>query len=214
MINKARQAADTIRESQAREAGPIMSAVTSSRIETPGLAKSFTVTGEIHSTRPLAIEGEVEGTIDVTGRLLTVAPNGNVRASVRAGEVGVLGSRQGSVEGADKIYIRNGAPEFESPAKVSFRPCRILIRKQRAACSLFGGLVVMPGPKASMTCHVCEIYERDLRDVSRELEKRRTAQTSALSGARRDDMDLEIRALASARAEIEARRSKHLNSSH
>jgi cytoskeletal protein CcmA (bactofilin family) len=45
----------------------------------------------------------------VTGRLLTVAPNGSVRASVSAGEVGVLGSRQGSVEGADKIYIRNGA---------------------------------------------------------------------------------------------------------
>jgi len=90
-----------------------MSAVTSSRIETPAsqevLAKHITVTGEIYSSEPLTIEGEVEGTIDVTGQLLTIAPNGNVRASVKAREVDVHGSLQGNVEGADKIYIRNGA---------------------------------------------------------------------------------------------------------
>jgi cytoskeletal protein CcmA (bactofilin family) len=90
-----------------------MSAVTSSRIETPAsqevLAKHIKVTGEIHSSEALTIAGEVEGTIDVTGQLLTIAPNGNVRASVKAREVDVLGSLQGNVVGADKIYIRNGA---------------------------------------------------------------------------------------------------------
>ena len=90
-----------------------MSAATSSRMETPTshevLAKDITVTGEIHSSVPLTIEGEVEGTIDVTGQLLTIAPSGNVRASVKAKEIDVLGSLQGNVEDADKIYIRNGA---------------------------------------------------------------------------------------------------------
>jgi cytoskeletal protein CcmA (bactofilin family) len=73
------------------------------------LGKDVTVTGEIHSHEPLIIEGEVDGTIDVAGHLLTIAPNGKVRASVKAKEIDVLGSLQGDVEGADKIYIRNGA---------------------------------------------------------------------------------------------------------
>jgi cytoskeletal protein CcmA (bactofilin family) len=73
------------------------------------LGKDVTVTGEIRSHEPLIIEGEVEGTIDVAGHLLTIAPDGKVRASVTAKEIDVHGSLQGNVEGADKIYIRNGA---------------------------------------------------------------------------------------------------------
>jgi|HubBroStandDraft_6_1064221.scaffolds.fasta_scaffold797379_2 cytoskeletal protein CcmA (bactofilin family) len=73
------------------------------------LGKNVKVTGEIRSREPLTIEGEVEGTIDVTGHLLTIAPSGNVRASIKAKQIDVLGSLQGNVEGADKIYIRNGA---------------------------------------------------------------------------------------------------------
>src|ERR1700691_2484354 len=73
------------------------------------LGRDVTVTGEIRSHEPLIIEGEVEGTIDVAGHLLTIAPHGKVRASVNAKETDVLGSLQGTVEGADKIYIRNGA---------------------------------------------------------------------------------------------------------
>src|SRR5579863_4656193 len=73
------------------------------------LGKDVTVTGEIRSHEPLTIEGEVEGTIDVAGHLLTIAPNGNVRASVKAKEIEILGSLQGNVDSADKIRIRNGA---------------------------------------------------------------------------------------------------------
>jgi cytoskeletal protein CcmA (bactofilin family) len=73
------------------------------------LGRHVTVTGEIHSHEPLTIEGEVEGTIDAAGHLLTIAANGKVRASIHAKEIDVLGSLQGNVDGADKIYIRNGA---------------------------------------------------------------------------------------------------------
>jgi cytoskeletal protein CcmA (bactofilin family) len=72
------------------------------------LGKNVTVTGEIRSREPLTIEGEVEGTIDVAGHLLTVAASGNVRATVTAKEIDVQGSLEGNVEGADKIYIRAG----------------------------------------------------------------------------------------------------------
>jgi cytoskeletal protein CcmA (bactofilin family) len=90
-----------------------MSAATSFGIEKPAsqavLANSVRVTGEIYCDEPLIIEGEVEGSIDVTGHLLTIAPDGNVRATVKAGGIDVLGSLQGNVQGAETIYIRKGA---------------------------------------------------------------------------------------------------------
>ena len=90
-----------------------MSAATSFGTETftseVVLGKDTKVMGEIRCREPLTIEGEVEGTIDVAGHLLTIAPSGNVRASIKAKEIDVLGTLQGNVEGADKIYIRNGA---------------------------------------------------------------------------------------------------------
>ena len=73
------------------------------------LGRNVTITGEIRSQEPLTIEGEVAGTIDVRGHLLTIAHDGNVHASVKAKQIDVLGSLQGKVEGAEKIYIRNGA---------------------------------------------------------------------------------------------------------
>jgi len=90
-----------------------MALVASSQNETSSspavLGREVTVTGEIHSKEPLTIEGVVEGTIDAAGHTLTIAPKGNVRASVKAKEIDVLGSLHGNVDGADKIYIRHGA---------------------------------------------------------------------------------------------------------
>ena len=73
------------------------------------LGREVAVTGEIRSREPLTIEGEVEGTIDVSGHKLTIAAGGNVRANVKAKEIDVRGSLQGNINEADIIYIRAGA---------------------------------------------------------------------------------------------------------
>ena len=73
------------------------------------LGREVTVTGEIRSREPLTIEGEVEGTIDVSGHRLTIAASGNVRAHVTAKEIDVRGSLEGNIDEADIIYIRAGA---------------------------------------------------------------------------------------------------------
>jgi cytoskeletal protein CcmA (bactofilin family) len=86
-------------------AAPFPSAISTSQAI---LGKEVTVTGEIRSQEPLVIEGEVHGTIDVGGHLLTIARNGNVRAQIKAKEIDVRGSLEGNIDG-DKIYIRNGA---------------------------------------------------------------------------------------------------------
>ena len=73
------------------------------------LGRQVTVKGEIRSREPLTIEGEVEGTIDVSGHRLSISAAGKVRANVKANEIDVAGTLEGNVNGADRIYIRAGA---------------------------------------------------------------------------------------------------------
>ena len=62
-----------------------------------------------------------------------------------------------------------------------------------------------------MICHICEVIKRDLLDVDRALEQRKAAQASPFIDSKHL-LELEIQALASARAQIEARYSQHKRS--
>ncbi len=73
------------------------------------LGKSVVFKGQIESREDLIIEGHVEGTIEMLEHRLTIAATGDVRANVFAREVEVVGSIEGKVEAADKVYIRKGA---------------------------------------------------------------------------------------------------------
>jgi cytoskeletal protein CcmA (bactofilin family) len=90
-----------------------MSAAPSIGVQSPAVkavfGKSVVFKGQIQSREDLIIEGEVEGTIEMIEHRLTVAPDGNVKANVIAREVEVLGSIQGKLQAADKVYIRKGA---------------------------------------------------------------------------------------------------------
>jgi len=90
-----------------------MSAATSFAVQPPAvravLGKSVVFKGQIESREDLVIEGEVEGTIEMMEHRLTIAASGEVKATVIAREVEVLGSIEGRVEAVDKVYIRKGA---------------------------------------------------------------------------------------------------------
>src|SRR5258708_38357755 len=73
------------------------------------LGKSVVFKGQIERREDLIVEGQVEGTIEMLEHRLTIAASGEVRANVMAREVEVLGSIEGKVEAADKVYIRKGA---------------------------------------------------------------------------------------------------------
>ena len=73
------------------------------------LGRSVIFKGQILSRENLEIEGEVEGTIDMIEHRLTIGIEGNVRANVKALDVELFGSMQGSIEAVDKVYIRKGA---------------------------------------------------------------------------------------------------------
>jgi cytoskeletal protein CcmA (bactofilin family) len=63
------------------------------------------IKGEIRSREELLVDGEVEGLLE-SQSLLTVGPNGKVRANIKAREVVIFGSVRGDVEVTEKIAIR------------------------------------------------------------------------------------------------------------
>jgi cytoskeletal protein CcmA (bactofilin family) len=63
------------------------------------------IKGEIHTREELLVDGDVEGVME-SESLLTVGPNGKVRANIKAREVVIFGSVHGNVEVTGKIAIR------------------------------------------------------------------------------------------------------------
>lgn len=75
---------------------------------TASIGKSTRLRGDVYSEEELYFDGEIEGTLEVRN-LLTIGPNGKIKASVKAKELVVKGSIQGNVEATDRISIMNGA---------------------------------------------------------------------------------------------------------
>jgi cytoskeletal protein CcmA (bactofilin family) len=74
------------------------------------LGRGVIVKGQIFSQEDLTIDGDMEGSIEVSDHRLTVGPNGKVQVDqVKAREVVVLGSLKGSVDASDKVFIKKDA---------------------------------------------------------------------------------------------------------
>jgi cytoskeletal protein CcmA (bactofilin family) len=69
------------------------------------IGASMNIKGEIRAREELLVDGEVEGLVE-SQSLLTVGPNGKVRANIKAREVIILGSVRGNIDVAEKIAIR------------------------------------------------------------------------------------------------------------
>ena len=70
------------------------------------VGKSVMFRGDLISSEDMAIDGRVEGTIDVRGHTLTIGADADIRASIQAGTVLVLGSVTGSIKADHKVEIR------------------------------------------------------------------------------------------------------------
>jgi len=84
---------------------PSQAAMRSAASQSATIGPSMTVKGEIRSREELLVDGEVEGLLE-SQSLLTVGPNGKVRANIKAREVVIFGSVRGDVEVTEKIAIR------------------------------------------------------------------------------------------------------------
>jgi cytoskeletal protein CcmA (bactofilin family) len=71
------------------------------------IGKSVVIKGELNGSEDLTIEGHVEGTIQLKDHVLTIGPNGRIKAQVFAKSVIVLGEVTGNVTATDKVDIRD-----------------------------------------------------------------------------------------------------------
>ena len=81
------------------------------------IGKSVVIKGELNGSEDLTIEGQVEGKIELRQNVLTIGPNGKIKAQVFAKSVIVLGEVTGNVTATEKVDIRdNGSVDGDIAA--------------------------------------------------------------------------------------------------
>lgn len=78
-------------------------------VEFAHIGKSVRIKGELSGSEDIYLDGEVEGTIQLSGNSITVGPNGKVRANVSARNVTVAGSLDGNIQASERTEFRKTA---------------------------------------------------------------------------------------------------------
>src|SRR6187401_1673802 len=65
------------------------------------IGKSVVIKGELSGSEDLTIEGQVEGKIELRQNILTIGPNGKIKAQVFAKTVVVQGEVQGNIAASE-----------------------------------------------------------------------------------------------------------------
>jgi cytoskeletal protein CcmA (bactofilin family) len=84
---------------------------------TVNIGKSVVIKGELNGSEDLTIEGQVDGKIELRQNVLTIGPNGRIKAQVFAKAVIILGEVTGNVTASEKVDIRdNGSVDGDIAA--------------------------------------------------------------------------------------------------
>jgi cytoskeletal protein CcmA (bactofilin family) len=73
------------------------------------IGKSVVVRGEVSGSEDLFIDGDLEGTITLTGNRLTIGPNAHVLADVNVRDLVVFGQLTGNVRAAGRVDLRQSS---------------------------------------------------------------------------------------------------------
>jgi cytoskeletal protein CcmA (bactofilin family) len=71
------------------------------------IGKSVIIKGELSGSEDLTIEGQVEGKIELRQNILTIGPNGKIKAQVFAKTVVVQGEVTGNITATERVDIRD-----------------------------------------------------------------------------------------------------------
>lgn len=71
------------------------------------IGKSVVIKGELSGSEDLTIEGAVDGKIELKQNVLTIGPNGKIKAEVFAKSVVVQGEVHGNITATEKVDIRD-----------------------------------------------------------------------------------------------------------
>jgi cytoskeletal protein CcmA (bactofilin family) len=85
--------------------------------DTVNIGKSVVIKGELNGSEDLTIEGQVEGKIELRQHVLTIGPNGKIKAQIFAKSAIILGEVHGNVTATEKVDIRdNGSVDGDIAA--------------------------------------------------------------------------------------------------
>ena len=120
------------------------------------IGKSVVIKGELNGSEDLTIEGQVEGKIELKDHVLTIGPNGKIKAQVFAKAVIVLGEVNGNVTASEKVDIRDGgsvdgdiiAPRVAIAEGAHFRGSVDMQRKGQPAAKESAKAASQPAPQA------------------------------------------------------------------
>ena len=81
------------------------------------IGKSVIIKGDLTGSEDLTIEGQVDGKIELRQNILTIGPNGKIKAQIFAKTVVVLGEVQGNITASERVDIRdNGSVDGDLSA--------------------------------------------------------------------------------------------------
>lgn len=73
------------------------------------IGKSVLIRGELKGSEELYVDGQVEGTIQLSESRLTVGPNATLAADIIARDVLVMGRIQGNIVASGRVELRAGS---------------------------------------------------------------------------------------------------------
>jgi cytoskeletal protein CcmA (bactofilin family) len=71
------------------------------------IGRSLVIKGEVSGAESLYIDGQIEGTVDFAGHVVTIGSKGSVAANISASEVVILGKVQGNIQCTDRLDLRS-----------------------------------------------------------------------------------------------------------
>src|SRR5260221_9245716 len=73
------------------------------------IGRSVFIKGELSGSEDIYVDGQVEGSIHLSGNNLTIGPNGRVRADITAKNVTVGGTLDGNIVAGERTEFRKTA---------------------------------------------------------------------------------------------------------
>lgn len=73
------------------------------------IGKTVVIRGELKGSEDLVVDGQLEGTVNLSEGRLTIGPNANVAADLSAKDVLIMGRLQGNIVASGRVELRAGS---------------------------------------------------------------------------------------------------------
>lgn len=88
------------------------------------LTRSLVIKGEISGTEDVYVDGQLDGSVQLSGNRLTVGPNGRVKGNVSVQNITVAGALEGNIQASERTEMRK-----TSVVNGDVQTCRIAIEE-------------------------------------------------------------------------------------